>query len=71
MKKQVLVIILSAIALTACKDEEKTQTKDWYKQHDAERATRVKECKSDRRLEVTFDCQNALEAESDIFVFGK
>ncbi|WP_225776485.1 EexN family lipoprotein [Pseudomonas sp. Marseille-Q5115] len=65
------LLILSLLSLGGCRDENEAQSKDWYKQHESERKARVEQCNSDSRIRASFDCQNALEAESDIFVFGK
>jgi hypothetical protein len=72
MKKT--LFLLPLFVLAACNkqvDVHTVQTKEWYMQHDAERHARVPECKNDAALQVTPDCQNALAAESQIFVFGK
>lgn len=69
MKKYIALLMLSTLTIAACKDE--GHTKEWYKQHDAERKQRVEECRNDTKLEATFDCQNALDVESDIFLYGK
>ncbi|KVX69113.1 hypothetical protein WT34_24365 [Burkholderia stagnalis] len=70
MKKT--LVILPLIVLAACSSKEHpTQTKDWYMKHDAERQTRVKECRNDAAQMATPDCQNATNAEQDLRVFGK
>ncbi|WP_181963129.1 EexN family lipoprotein, partial [Klebsiella pneumoniae] len=43
----------------------------WYKEHDQERKAMVEKCRDDAALKVKPDCQNALEAEKDLKVFGK
>jgi Tfp pilus assembly protein PilP len=69
MKK--ILAILPLFALLAACDTGSTQTKDWYKQHDAERKTRVAACKNNAKDEYTADCQNAISAQSEVSVFGK
>ncbi len=72
MKKAALMI-LSISILSACgKDaDHPVRTKDWYVQHDNERLARVSECNNDAAQKVTPDCQNALDAEAQVFAFGK
>ena len=68
MKKMIVLLPFIAL-LAACSGS--TQTKDWYKQHDAERKTRVAECRNDAKERLTADCENALAAQAEVSVFGK
>jgi hypothetical protein len=56
------------LPLAACKDEASTEevlTVDWYKSHDAERDTKIAECKNNPgQLMSTPNCINAIEARS-------
>lgn len=72
MRKAALMF-LSLSILSACgKDSDHpAQSKDWYVQHDKERLARVSECKNDAARKVTPDCQNALDADAQVYVFGK
>nr|WP_228857565.1 EexN family lipoprotein [Pseudomonas syringae]QOQ33280.1 hypothetical protein [Pseudomonas syringae pv. actinidiae] len=67
--KKIIVLLPFVALLAACSDS--AQTKDWYKQHDAERKTRVAECRNDAKQRVTADCENALAAQAEVSVFGK
>lgn len=69
MKKLICLLPLFAM-LAACGDED-PKTKEWYMQHDKERAVRVAECRNDAKLHASADCMNALAAESQAVVFGK
>jgi len=60
---------LAALALFGCKEEAKT--KDWYLAHDKERAERVQVCKNDAREMESADCKNAMDAHSQVFLFGE
>lgn len=62
--------VASMLVLAGC-NEPKEQTKQWYKEHDAERHERVDECRNNVKEQATADCQNALAAQADIAVFGK
>ncbi|WP_116893107.1 EexN family lipoprotein [Pseudomonas savastanoi] len=67
--KKILVLLPFIALMAACSDS--AQTKDWYKQHDSERKTRVAECRNDVKLRVSADCENALSAQAEVSVFGK
>ena len=67
MKKIVCLLPLFA-ALAACGE---ANTKEWYMQHDKERAVRVAECRNNAKEQVSADCQNALAAEAQVVTMGK
>lgn len=67
--KKIIVLLPFIVLLGACSGD--SQTKDWYKQHDAQRKARVAECRNDAKERVTADCENALAAEAEVSVFGK
>ncbi|EKT4503699.1 EexN family lipoprotein [Pseudomonas soli] len=67
MKKFVCLFPLF-VTLTACGDG---NTKEWYLQHDKERATRVAECRNDAKEQTSADCQNAMAAEAQVVTLGK
>lgn len=70
MKKA--LVVFPFLFLAACSSKSHPdQTKDWYLQHDAERATRVKECKNDAAQQATADCQNAIAADDQAYALGK
>jgi hypothetical protein len=66
-----LFLVISMLAACGKDADHPPQTKDWYVQHDNERHARVDECNNDAAQKITPDCQNALEAESQVYVFGK
>jgi len=67
MIMQKILFILPFLALTGCGEG---QTKAWYLEHHAAREKRVLECRNDAKLQVTPDCQNAMAANAELFVFG-
>jgi len=65
---RIITSLLACMALAGC---DSGQTKGWYKEHDAERVQRAKECRNDAALMATADCINATEAQSEVTAFGK
>lgn len=66
MKK--LILPLALFLLAGCDSEHPVS---WYKEHDKERKAMVEKCRDDAALKVKPDCQNAMEADKDLKVFGK
>jgi len=67
MKKLIITLPLFAV-LAACGNG---NTKEWYMEHDQERAARVAECRNDAKQQTSADCQNALAAEAQVVTLGK
>ena len=69
MKKYLCIAVV--LFLSACGKE--YHTKDWYIEHDAERAARFKECENDpaQYLRQGSDCINAKDANGLVALFGK
>lgn len=64
-KLTLLACLVGAFLITACDKTEPTQTVEWYKEHDAERNEKIKQCKNNPgELASTPNCINAQKAES-------
>jgi len=70
MKKATLILVV--LILAACNNkEEEAHTHSWYREHDAERKAEVASCKDDAAKQISANCANAQNAESDIYINGK
>ncbi|OZI28915.1 hypothetical protein CEG14_23620 [Bordetella genomosp. 1] len=65
MKRITVIAILGAFLLSGCSPSEKTQTVEYYMEHDDIRAAKIKECANNPgELGKTPNCQNAMTAEN-------
>lgn len=70
MEKALIITIAVTAALVGCSDAgkgEDVKSVDWYKEHTAERAAKIKECNNNPgELKLTPNCINAKKAQSSI-----